>query len=134
MKAVFLALIVALAVAVAEESPSSPVFNYHVRYGVPRAMQLKSFEETTSRIVGGSVTGVDQTPYQVRIMLRFSYLLLFIFDVFFNTNKPSFDRRKAKMWPTIHKYINNHYIRLCTGTTNHYILNLGMSCMISKAI
>lgn len=69
MKAVFLALIVAFAVAAsAEEAPaSSPVFDYHRRFGIPSAAQIKASEEKSlsQRIVGGSVTNISETPYQV---------------------------------------------------------------------
>lgn len=66
MKAVFAAVILTLAVAATAED--SPVFGYHRKIGIPEATRIKNLEvqNFNERIVGGSVTDVSQTPYQVR--------------------------------------------------------------------
>lgn len=48
------------------------IYNYHARIGIPEARRIKRLEEeaakagdVNSRIVGGSITDISQTPYQV---------------------------------------------------------------------
>ena len=75
----FLGLCLALAVAasaveIGTPEPNSPVFGYHTRFGIPEAAKIKKLEEASvkdaelsgQRIVGGSVTDISATPYQVK--------------------------------------------------------------------
>ena len=73
---VCLALAVAAsAVEIRTPEPNSPVFGYHTRFGIPEAARIKKLEEAAAenavlsgqRIVGGSVTDISATPYQVAL-------------------------------------------------------------------
>lgn len=71
MKDIVATLVLGLAVvALSVELP--PTYNYHWRFGIEKASKLKKLEQLTTfedaagqRIVGGSVTDISQTPYQV---------------------------------------------------------------------
>lgn len=88
--AVILALAVAVTAQVSVEDLS--VYNYHARIGIPEARRIRRLEEeaaksgdVSSRIVGGSITDISQTPYQVYnqyYMILFT--VLFIIDILVN--------------------------------------------------
>lgn len=95
MKAFFAAVILTLAVAASAEN--SPVYDYHRNIGIPKASRLRMLEEQNSnqKIVGGSVTDISQTPYQVSIthycMFFIIYLLsLALFTVVIKANQSHF--------------------------------------------
>ncbi|XP_075977059.1 brachyurin-like [Anticarsia gemmatalis] len=70
------------AVAFAEEISSSelsPVFDYHRRFGIPRAAELKKLEEeeirtgSSQRIVGGNVVDISAVPYQAGLVITLNF-------------------------------------------------------------
>ncbi|KAJ0176085.1 hypothetical protein K1T71_008259 [Dendrolimus kikuchii] len=76
---VSLGVILALAVAAAAQLASVEdlsIYNYHARIGIPEARRIKRLEEEaakfgdSSRIVGGSITDISQTPYQVGLVIQ----------------------------------------------------------------
>lgn len=64
-----LALAVAVSAEVFVTEQESPIYNYHTRFGIPEAQRIQKAEETAAvsgqRIVGGSITPIANTPYQV---------------------------------------------------------------------
>ncbi|XP_075977378.1 transmembrane protease serine 9-like [Anticarsia gemmatalis] len=73
----------ALALVAFAEEPSSPevspVFDYHRRFGIPRATELKKLEaestvnEEGQRIVGGWIVDITQVPYQVGLVITINW-------------------------------------------------------------
>ncbi|KAJ0176086.1 hypothetical protein K1T71_008260 [Dendrolimus kikuchii] len=76
---VILGVVLALAVAATAQLLSVEdlsVYNYHARIGIPKARRIKRLEEEaakagdSSRIVGGSITDISETPYQVGLIIH----------------------------------------------------------------
>ncbi|KAG6450174.1 hypothetical protein O3G_MSEX006447 [Manduca sexta] len=59
----------------------SPVYDYHRRFGIAKASRIRLLEEeaakdvSNSRIVGGSVSDISQTPYQVGLVITVLFIL-----------------------------------------------------------
>ncbi|KAJ0176084.1 hypothetical protein K1T71_008258 [Dendrolimus kikuchii] len=82
---VILGVVLALAVAATAQLSSVEdlsVYNYHGRIGIPKARRIRRLEEQAakagdaSRIVGGSITDISVTPYQVGLIVQ----LFWVFD------------------------------------------------------
>lgn len=76
--ATFLAL--AVAVSIGEITfEDNPVYDYHRRFGIHEARRIHNFEAT--KIVGGYVTDVSETPYQVRLLASYLFWLFVYYSL-----------------------------------------------------
>ncbi|XP_026730700.1 uncharacterized protein LOC113495898 [Trichoplusia ni] len=68
-----LALAVAVPAEVFVTEQESPLYNYHMRFGIPEAQRIQKAEESAAlgeRIVGGSITPIADTPYQAGLVIQ----------------------------------------------------------------
>ncbi|CAH0625497.1 unnamed protein product [Chrysodeixis includens] len=74
-----LALAIAASAEEIVEKETSPVFNYHLRFGVDKASKIKAAEEQSAvsgqRIVGGSISDISETPYQAGLVIQIFVIL-----------------------------------------------------------
>ncbi|GBP49199.1 Collagenase [Eumeta japonica] len=83
MKVTILLAVLGVAIAATQAEVTErdiTVFDYHRRFGIPRASQIKASEEELlknngQRIVGGNITDISAVPYQVGLVIQ----ILFIF-------------------------------------------------------
>ncbi|XP_041981127.1 brachyurin-like [Aricia agestis] len=77
-------IVVSLAVLASSEEHSIEnlsAYNYHLKHGIPKALELKKAEETQAadsqmgRIVGGVVTDIREVPYQVGLVVTLLWIL-----------------------------------------------------------
>ncbi|XP_068631773.1 transmembrane protease serine 9-like [Battus philenor] len=75
MVLVIVATAIATSTAQAVADEESPVFGYHKKIGIPEAARIRALEQSTSRIVGGSVTDIREIPYQAGLVIRILFVL-----------------------------------------------------------
>lgn len=55
------------------ESHKTTAYGYHLRVGVPKAVELLKYESAQSRIIGGQVAAASAIPHQVIICTYIVY-------------------------------------------------------------